>query len=95
MWDEQDREADRQRLTRGDLVLEQGHETPASTVLDADWDEVLEMPAESWAPIATAFVVLLVFMMLLTSHYVVAAFLLIPLALVLSLWHSHEPELAS
>jgi hypothetical protein len=34
-------------------------------------------------------------MMLLTSHYVVAAFLLFPLALVLALWHGHEPELAS
>ena len=62
---------------------------------DGYLDEVLEMPSESWAPIATAFVTLLVFMMLLTSHYVVAAFLLIPLAFVLALWHANEPELAS
>jgi hypothetical protein len=53
---------------------------------------VLEMPSESWAPIATASVALLIFTMLLTSHYVVSVFLLVPLALVLSLWHAHEPE---
>jgi hypothetical protein len=52
------------------------------------------MPSESWAPIGTAFVVLLVFVMLLTSHYVIAAFLLIPLAGVVAAWHSREPELS-
>jgi cytochrome c oxidase subunit 1/cytochrome c oxidase subunit I+III len=94
-WDREDREHDALRLERGALTLEGGHETPGSTVRDGYLDEVLQMPSESWAPISTAFVALLIFMMLLTSHYVVAAFLLFPLALVLALWHGHEPELAS
>jgi cytochrome c oxidase subunit 1/cytochrome c oxidase subunit I+III len=91
-WDREDREHDVLRLERGALTLEGGHETPGSTVRDGYLDEVLEMPSESWAPIATAFVVLLIFIMLLTSHYVVALFLLLPLALALAVWHAHEPE---
>jgi cytochrome c oxidase subunit I len=92
-WDREDREHDALRLERGALTLESGHETPGSTVRDGYLDEVLEMPSESWAPITTAFCTLLVFVMLLTSHYVIAGFLLIPLALVVAAWHLREPGL--
>src|SRR4051794_375962 len=54
MWDAKDREEDTRKLDRGKLVLEEGHETPASTVLDAEWDEILDMPGETWAPITLA-----------------------------------------
>ena len=56
MWDESDREEDSRNLTRGEMVLEEGHETPASTVLDADWEEILEMPSHSPWPITMALV---------------------------------------
>src|SRR5205085_10824360 len=32
-WDAEDRRADLARLERGELVLDEGHETPASTVI--------------------------------------------------------------
>lgn len=35
MWDKEDREADSRRLDRGEGLLEHGHETPATTVQDA------------------------------------------------------------
>src|SRR5205823_1591186 len=34
MWDAEDREEDARKLSRGELVLEEGHEVAASTVLD-------------------------------------------------------------
>src|SRR3954454_5941722 len=50
-WDVDERAGDQRRLERGELTLEEGHETTASTVLDADLDEVLEMPGESPWPL--------------------------------------------
>ena len=47
MWDERDRKADELRVARGDLVLADGHETPATTVVDGELDEVLDMPSDS------------------------------------------------
>src|SRR5204863_5067548 len=64
-WDRADREADARRLATGELVLEAGHETPASTVRDGYLDEVLAMPSESWAPVSLAVATTLVFVFLL------------------------------
>src|SRR5207237_10488540 len=47
MWDPEDREADVRRLERGELTLEDGHLTPATSSLDADLEEVVDMPSES------------------------------------------------
>jgi cytochrome c oxidase subunit I+III len=91
-WDREDRENDARRLERGALVLEGGHETPASTVRDGYVDEVLDMPAESGLPIVLAACVTVVFVMLLTTHFLVAAVFAAASALVLAAWHVHEPE---
>ena len=91
MWDLEDREHDSRRLERGEGVLGRGHETPASTVQDADWDEVLSMPPHSWAPPAMGLVVTLAFAMLVLAHFLIAAGLLVVGALVLFTWHSKEP----
>src|ERR671936_713539 len=72
-WDREDREEDARRLDRGVLVLSDGHETPASTVRDGYWDEILDMPSESPWPITLAFSVLVMFVMLLLAHYALAA----------------------
>src|SRR5947209_19989092 len=65
MWDTEDRERDRRRLDRGEGLLERGHETPATTVQDAEYDEVLAMPPHSpWPPVA-ALTLLGMFAMLL------------------------------
>jgi len=92
MWDREDRDADAARLDRGELVLERGHETPSSTVLDGVWDEVLEMPSESWAPISLAAALAAVFVMLLLGHWVLAAALTGIAGMVLLAWHAKEPQ---
>jgi cytochrome c oxidase subunit 1/cytochrome c oxidase subunit I+III len=91
-WDRQDRLEDLRKLERGDLVLEQGHETQASTVKDAYLDEVLEMPSESPWPAILAACVTAVFAMILISHYWIAAGFAGLAALSLAGWHSQEPE---
>jgi cytochrome c oxidase subunit I len=90
-WDPVDRQADLARLEQGVLTLEQGHETQATTVRDGYFDEILEMPAESPWPIALAAVVTIVFVMLLTTHFVVAGVFVGVAALVLAAWHAGEP----
>ena len=95
MWDREDRDADIRDLGGGgERVLEEGHETPASTVLDADPDEILDMPSKSWSPVILAVVLAAGFTMLLTKHYVVAATCAALALLVLAGWHWKEPQRA-
>jgi cytochrome c oxidase subunit I+III len=90
-WDAGDRQADLRRLERGELVLDEGHETPASTVVDAVPDEVLEMPGESPWPLAVAVCTGLLFIMLLTQHYAVAGVFAGLALLCVAAWHAKEP----
>ena len=92
MWDREDREEDARKLERGEQVLERGHETPASTVLDARFDEILDMPSESWLPIVTAAALSVVFVMLLLGHWVTAGAFGGLVLLVLLAWHTREPQ---
>ena len=91
-WDRDDRRADAGRLERGELVLDEGHETPASTVVDAVPDEVVEMPGESPWPLAVALCTALLFVMLLTRHYAVAGIFAAMTLLAVAAWHSQEPQ---
>jgi cytochrome c oxidase subunit 1/cytochrome c oxidase subunit I+III len=91
-WDRGDRAADGGRLERGELVLDHGHETPATTVLDAQLEEVLEMPSDSPWPIVLALCVALVFVMLLAGHPVIASLFGAFAAASLAAWHWREPE---
>ena len=91
-WDAEDRQADLRRLERGVLVLDKGHETPASTVVDAVPDEVLEMPGESPWPLAVAVCTGLLFIMLLTQHYAVAGVFAGFALLCVAAWHAKEPQ---
>jgi heme/copper-type cytochrome/quinol oxidase subunit 1 len=91
MWDEDDRQLDSRRLERGQGVLARGHETPASTVQDAQLDEVLAMPPHSvWPPVA-GLVLFVGFVMLLLAHFMIAAGLGGLGVLVLAAWHAREP----
>jgi cytochrome c oxidase subunit 1/cytochrome c oxidase subunit I+III len=91
-WDREDREEDARRLERGYLVLDEGHETPASTVRDGHLDEILDMPPESPWPVTLAFCIALVFVMLLTSHFAIAGMFAALAALALAAWHAREPQ---
>jgi cytochrome c oxidase subunit I+III len=91
-WDLADREQDARRLTRGELVLDRGHETTATTVRDAVPDQVLEMPSESAWPVAVAVCTLALFVMLLTQHYVVAGVFAGMALLAVAGWQTQEPQ---
>jgi cytochrome c oxidase subunit I+III len=90
-WDREDREEDARHLERGELVFEQGHETPTSTVRDGVLDEVIEMPAESPWPITLAFLLAVGFAMVLISHYVIACIFFGAALFVVAAWHTEEP----
>ncbi len=92
MWDKQDRELDSRRLARGEGVLELGHETPASTVQDAEWDEILAMPPHSIWPFVSGLVLTGVFAMLLLAHYWIALGFVVVGVGVLFAWHHREAE---
>jgi cytochrome c oxidase subunit I+III len=78
----------------GMLVLDQGHQTPVSTVNDAELAEVADMPAESAWPIVVAAAVTVAFALLLTSHWIAAGGFLVLALLALVGWHAQEPDLA-
>jgi heme/copper-type cytochrome/quinol oxidase subunit 1 len=90
-WDVVDREEDARRLERGELVLAEGHEALATTVLDADADQVLEMPPESPWPLVVMLALALGFVGLLTSHFVIAAIGAGAVVAALAGWHSQAP----
>jgi cytochrome c oxidase subunit I+III len=91
-WDREDRETDVRHLEGGEMTFESGHETPTSTVRDGVFDEVVDMPSESWWPITVAVCTAFMFAMLITGHYAVAGFFLLGVLLALAAWHSQEPE---
>jgi hypothetical protein len=52
---------------------------------------VLEMPSESGWPIVLAFTLSIVFIMLLTTHFLIAGIFIGISALALAAWHLKEP----
>jgi len=92
MWDVEDRQEDVRKLNRGEMVLDEGHETPASTVLDANFDEILDMPSDSPWPIVTALMITGIFAMILTGHLVAMCVFLALFAASLAGWHGVEPQ---
>jgi cytochrome c oxidase subunit 1/cytochrome c oxidase subunit I+III len=91
-WDLEDRAEDRSRLAAGVLVLDRGHETPVSTVVDGRLAEIVEMPHESPWPVALALCVSLLFTMLVIEKFVLAGVCAGLAALTLLGWHSREPQ---
>jgi cytochrome c oxidase subunit 1/cytochrome c oxidase subunit I+III len=91
MWDKRDRETDARKLARGEMILDAGHETPATTVVDGELDEILDMPSDSPWPPLLALALALVFVFLLTGHWVTAVVFAGAAAAVLAAWHWKEP----
>jgi cytochrome c oxidase subunit I len=90
-WDEEDRKRDRERLERGDGLLDRGHETPATTAQDAQADEILSMPSNSAWPPVTALTLSGMFAMLLLGHYWIAAGFGALVGLTVVGWHLKQP----
>jgi heme/copper-type cytochrome/quinol oxidase subunit 1 len=91
-WDADDRAEDRRKLAEGILVLEEGHEQPASTPVDARFAEIVEMPHESPWPPLLALSLGFVFSMLVIQKFGIAGIGGILCVLVLFGWHSKEPQ---
>jgi cytochrome c oxidase subunit I len=91
-WDAADRAEDRLKLARNVLVLQDGHEQPATTPVDGTFDEIVEMPHDSPWPPLLALSLFLVFLMLLLGKYGVAGIMGILCLLALVGWHSKEPQ---
>jgi cytochrome c oxidase subunit 1/cytochrome c oxidase subunit I+III len=90
MYDKEDREKDNRRLERGEGLLDLGHETPGTTVQDAEPDEILSMPPHSIWPPVSALMLAGIFAMLLLHHYFIAAGFAAAGALTLLGWHRKE-----
>jgi cytochrome c oxidase subunit I+III len=93
-WDVADRLEDELRLSRGELVFDEGHETMATSPLDADADEVIEMPSESPWPLLTAAALTVLFAFFLLDHYVLAGIGAGLTAAAVIGWHSQEPKIS-
>jgi cytochrome c oxidase subunit 1/cytochrome c oxidase subunit I+III len=83
--------AKRDELGR-ELLLAEGHETLATTELDAEPDVVLAMPSESFSPLLLTLALALVFVGLLTELYVVAIVGGALSLLALAAWHATKEE---
>jgi heme/copper-type cytochrome/quinol oxidase subunit 1 len=92
MWDREDRAEDADNLAAGRKVLERGHETPASTAVDADWDEILEMPSSSPWPLVLAIAVSGIFTFVLLEQWIAASIFVAASFVVLAAWHGKEPQ---
>src|SRR4051794_7711175 len=90
MWDERDREQDVRNVETGRLVLDSGHVTPATTVVDGEWDEALDMPSDSPWPLLVAAALALVFTFLLTGHWPTALVFLGAAVAAVAGWHRRE-----
>jgi len=94
MWDRRDRERDAVDLAAGRRTLEEGHETPASTAVDAEWEEILEMPSHSAWPPLLALCLAGVFTMVLIEQWLAAGVFVLLAAAALGAWHAKEPRTA-
>ncbi len=91
-WDDDDRALDRRKLAQGVMVLEEGHEQPATTPVDALFSEIVEMPHSSPWPPLLALCVTLVFAMLVIGKFGIAGIFGVLCVLTLVGWHAKEPQ---
>jgi uncharacterized membrane protein YjjP (DUF1212 family) len=76
-------------------VFSEGHLQPTSSTLDAEFDELLDMPSDSPWPLALAACLSGVFVLLLTGHWTTAVVFGAASLAVLALWHLEEPREAA
>ena len=91
-WDAADRERDARNLAEGVMVLDQGHETPVSSVADGNFSEIVEMPHSSPWPVILAFCLAMVFTGLIIDKIVLAAIFAALCFVSLGGWHWKEPQ---
>jgi cytochrome c oxidase subunit I+III len=92
-WDVEDRRQDALRLERGELLLADGHQTLATTVLEGEAEEELHMPSESIWPFLLALSFSVVFFGLLMRLNGVAILGCVLIAGSIVGWHRPQKEL--
>jgi cytochrome c oxidase subunit 1/cytochrome c oxidase subunit I+III len=92
-WDVEDRREDALRLERGELLLADGHQTMATTVVEGEAEEELHMPPESIWPFLLALSFSVVFFGLLMHLWGVAILGCILVAGSIAGWHKPQKEL--
>jgi heme/copper-type cytochrome/quinol oxidase subunit 1 len=92
-WDVEDRRRDALRLERGELVLADGHQTLATTVLEGEPTDELHMPSESIWPLALAAAFSVVFVGLLLDLHGLTIFGCLLVAGAIAGWHRPQREL--
>ena len=86
-WDLEDREEDRRREEAGELVLDDGHQTIGTTVLEGEPDIVLDMPESSLWPLLVMLSLLLAFGAFIAGLYYIAGFATVLLLGAIAGWH--------
>jgi hypothetical protein len=74
-------------------VLDEGHQTLATTVLEGEADDILDMPTETLVPLALAAALAVIFTALLADLYIVAIVGGALTAAALAVWHKPERRL--
>ena len=92
-WDVEDRRQDALRLERGEMLLADGHQTLATTVLEGVAEEELHMPSESIWPLLLALSFSVVFYGLLLKLDGVAILGCLLVAGSIAGWHRPQKEL--
>jgi len=92
-WDVEDRRADALRLERGELLLADGHQTLATTLLEGEAEEELHMPSGSIWPFVLAVSLSVVFTGLLLDLHGLAIFGCVLVAGAIAGWHKPQREL--
>jgi cytochrome c oxidase subunit I+III len=91
-WDPEDR-AEARRLEQEELVLENGHQTLGTTVLESEADDVLQMPEESIWPLLLALALAVIFASLLFDLHLLALIGGLLALGALAGWHQPRREL--
>ena len=86
-WDIDDRAEDRTRLERGELVYADGHETLATSEVDANLERLLRMPSDSPWPLAVAAALTVLFVGLIAGSNVTAWIGVVLILVTLAGWH--------
>ena len=91
LWEERLGHVEARSVLDSDIVLDNGRETLATSVLDAEADGVLKMPADDVSPLLLAIALMVLFFALLWSAWWVAAAAGLASVAVLTVWLAPGP----
>lgn len=91
LWEARLEHVEGRSVLDSDIILDHGRETPSTSVLDAEADGVLRMPADSLAPLLLALALTVLFFALLWKGWVLAAVAGLACIAVTAVWLAPGP----